>query len=407
MLFIGKPVPPEFLIDRKDIVDKLVTDLSNLNIQSSFALIGYRRVGKTSILGKVKEVLEKNGFIVIYFDVKERMADPQSFLTDLEKEILDEYKNHIGRFQRTKIKLSEAKNLLIDKISEVVSYVDEVGVEISPDGTITPKIHFGEEKDQKKHNYASQFRSVFKTADVVAEKSGKRVILMLDEFQDLVKLNNFAGITDIVSLYRGVLQTRGNVAHVVSGSKVHMLRNMLDCEDSPLYQHFIVEDVKDLETVYAQELFSTVFQKRNPDNKLGGQELGEQSLEAVKIVGGNPFYLTVMAQHWDGKAPLLKIFDELISPSAGTLYIYTNYVLAEDLNSAKGGPLLKKIVKEMAKVDNPIEASELARRVHKTQNYIQFYLEQLVKFDVIRLADRGLYVLVDPVVSSCLRRNYT
>ena len=241
---------------------------------------------------------------------------------------------------------------------------------------------------------------------MVAEKSGKRVILILDEFQDLTKLNTFAGIRDIVSLYRGILQKRGNVAHVVSGSRVHMLRNMLDCEDSPLYQHFTVENVNALETVYAQELFSTVFRKRNPEHKLNERELEERSTEAVKIVGGNPFYLTIIAQEWDGKAPLLRIFDELISAPTGNLYNYTSYILAEDLSSAKGGSLLNKIVKEMARATDPIEASEIARRVRKTQNYIQPYLEQLVKFDVIRLVERGTYVLIDPVISSCLRKNY-
>ena len=410
-MFVGKPAPPEFLIDRNVIVNKLVTDLSNPAVQPGFALIGYRRIGKTSILEKVKHELENKGLVVVYFDVKERMADPESFLTDLEAEILQEYRNQINRFQRAKLKLSEARNLVTKKISDLVSSVEDVGVEISPDGTITPKIHFGEGKDRKSSDYSKQFRSVFKTADVLAEKSGKRVVLMLDEFQDLVKLNEFSGIKDIVSLYRGVLQRRRNVAHVISGSRVHMLRNLLDSKDSPLYQHFLVEDVKDLDPSDARKLFITVFKSRNPDYRQrkheAKDELDIRASETVEIVGGNPFYLTVMAQAWNGKTPLQAVFDMLISPPAGTLYIYTNYVLAEDLTTAKGGPMLKRIVREMALAPSPIEASELAKRVHKTQNYLQFYLDQLVKFDVIKSAGRGLYVLVDPVISQCLRKNYS
>ncbi|MDH2900819.1 MAG: ATP-binding protein [archaeon] len=411
-MFVGKPAPPEFLIDRNVIVNKLVTDICNPSIQPGFALIGYRRIGKTSILDKVKQELENKGLVVVYFDVKERMADPESFLTDLEAEILQEYRNQISRFQRTKLKLSEAKKLVIQKISDVVGSVEEVGVEVSPDGTITPKIHFGEGKDRKTSDYGKQFRSVFKTANVVAKKSGKRVVLMLDEFQDLVKLNEFAGIRDVISLYRGVLQRRGNVVHVISGSRVHMLRNMLDSKDSPLYQHFMVEDVKDLEVSDALKLFITVFKSRNPEYRPRKNEGKEDGLaacasEVVEIVGGNPFYLTVMAQEWDGKTPPQNIFEALISPPAGTLYIYTNYVLAEDLTTAKGGSMLKRIVREMAVAPSPIEASEIAKRVHKTQNYLQFYLDQLVKFDVIKSAGRGLYVLVDPVISRCLRKNYS
>lgn len=410
-LFVGKPAPPEFLIDRNAIVNKLVRDISNPSIQPGFALIGYRRIGKTSILDKVKEELKNKGLVVVYFDVKERMADPESFLTDLEAEILQEYTDQISRFHRTKLKLSEAKKLVMQKISDVVSSVEEVGIEVSSDGKITPKIHFGEGKNRKTSDYSKQFRSVFKTADVVAEKSGRRVVLMLDEFQDLVKLNDYAAIKNVISLYRGVLQRRGNVVHVISGSRVHMLRNMLDSTDSPLYQHFVVEDVKDLEASDARKLFITLFKSRNPDYRPRKQEekdeLSACASEVVEMVGGNPFYLTVMAHEWDGRTPPQDVFDALISPPAGTLYIYTNYVLAEDLTTAKGGSMLKRIVREIAVGPSPIEASEIARRVHKTQNYLQFYLDQLIKFDVVKSAGRGLYVLVDPVISRCLRKSYS
>jgi AAA+ ATPase superfamily predicted ATPase len=56
-LFVGKPVPPESMVDRKEIVEKLAKDLSNPGINPAYAILGYRRIGKTSILNKVKQEL--------------------------------------------------------------------------------------------------------------------------------------------------------------------------------------------------------------------------------------------------------------------------------------------------------------------------------------------------------------
>jgi hypothetical protein len=332
------------------------------------------------------------------------LADPESFLTDLETEILREYAGQISRIQKAKLKVAQARNTVAHKISDVVNSVDEIGVEISPDGTVTPKIHFD---DSARQSYANQFRSVFRTADVIAEKSKKRVVLILDEFQDLIKLNEYTGMKDVVSLFRGALQKRGNVSYVISGSRVHMLREMLEEKGSPLFQHFIVEFVKGLDEPDAKQLFMLVYKKRNPEDEATALLLETKAAEATKLVGGNPFYIILLAQSWNGKVSLDETLDELISAPTGALYIYANYVLAEDLGSAKGGPILRKIVREMALAASPIEASVISRKVGKSQNYMQFYLQQLTKYDVIKLVERGVYALVDDVIARCLRKNYS
>ncbi|MHB8565889.1 MAG: AAA family ATPase [Nitrososphaerales archaeon] len=393
------------MVDRKEIIEKLTKDLSNPGINSAYAILGYRRIGKTSILNKVKQELEKKGLIVVYFDVKERLADPESFLTDLETEILREYAGQISRIQKAKLKVAQARNVVANKISDVVNSVDEIGVEISPDGTVTPKIHFG---DSAKQSYANQFRSVFRTADVIAEKSKKRVVLILDEFQDLIKLNAYTGMKDVVSLFRGALQKRGNVSYIISGSRVHMLRDMFEERESPLFQHFIVEFIGGLDEADAKQLFTMVYKKRNPEHEaISSLLLETRAEEATKLVGGNPFYIILLAQSWNGRVSIDETFNELISAPTGALYIYANYVLAEDLGSSNGGAILRKIVREMAIATSPMEGSMISRKVGKSQNYIQFYLQQLMKYDVIKLKERGVYVLVDDVIARSLRKNYS
>jgi len=400
-MFIGKPAPPEMLVDREEIIDKLVKDISNLKINPVYALLGYRRIGKTSILLKVKVELERKGLIVVYYDVKERLTDPESFLIDLQGEIFNAYRRHISLIRRAALKASELKKVILQKISDIVSSIDEVGVEISPDGTIIPKMRFG---GRGRSDYAKLFRSVFKTADVIAERSNRRVVLILDEFQDITKLNQYKGLKNVLDLYRGVLQARGNISHIISGSRVHMLRNVLEKHESPLFQHFVSEFIGGLEEDDAMRLFSIIVEGR--DLGLDKKSINRAAREAVNLVGGHPYYIMMLAEAWGGRTRLEGVFDRLISAPAGPIYLYTNYVLAEDLGEAKGGPLLKKIIRIMALEGKPMEASEIARRVGRSQNYLEFYLQELMKYDAIRKVGRGVYELVDKVIESCIAKSY-
>ena len=399
-MFIGKPVPAAVLIDRDEIVNKLVKDISNSRIHPSFALLGYRRIGKTSILLKVKEELERRELVVVYFDVKERATDPEGFLRDLEEALLSAYSNYLGGFQKVALKASGLPRAIAQKVIDLVSSVESFGVELSPDGTIMPKIKLG---DKSEEDFAKLFRSVFKTADVIAERAKKRVVLIFDEFQDILRLKEYKGLKNVLDLYRGALQKRGNVCHIISGSRVHMLRSIFEEPGSPLFQHFTSETIGDLDESYATKLFSSVVENR--EIGVGKEELRKSGKKIFSLVGGHPYYIILLAEAWDGKSSLENTFERLIAAPTGSLYIYANYVIAEDLGKATGGPMLNKIVRVIAQEGKPMESSEIARKVGKPQNYIQSYLRHLSDYDVITRVDRGVYRLVDNVISQCIAKN--
>jgi len=362
--------------------------------------LGYRRIGKTSILLKVKEELERRQLVVVYFDVKERATDPEGFLRDLEEELLSAYSNHLGGFQKVALKASGLPRAIAQKVIDLVSSVESFGVELSPDGTIMPKIKLG---DKSEEDFAKLFRSVFKTADVIAERAKKRVVLIFDEFQDILRLKEYKGLKNVLDLYRGALQKRGNVCHIISGSRVHMLRSIFEEPGSPLFQHFTSETIGDLDESYATKLFSSVVENR--EIGVGKEELRKSGKKIFSLVGGHPYYIILLAEAWDGKSSLENTFERLIAAPTGSLYIYANYVIAEDLGKATGGPMLNKIVRVIAQEGKPMESSEIARKVGKPQNYIQSYLRHLSDYDVITRVDRGVYRLVDNVISQCIAKN--
>jgi len=392
-MYIGKPSPPAELVNRKHEVTELVANLSNPRVNYCYALTGYRRVGKSSILLKVKDELTKKGIITVYFDVKENASDPEFFLDQLGEAILVECRAFLTLRQSMK---SKAKTLH-KQIVKAFSTLKGIGTEITfnPDGTwsVMPKIEFGEERGRE---YARPFKSVFNLSNELSDRVGRRIVVILDEFQDIMALAQFKGLKNIMDQFRGVLQSRGNVCYVISGSRVHMLEALLRDHSSPFYMHFKEMQVKELDKDFAKVLFSKTVLSRG----IVSDDLDRASEDAVRLVGGHPFYLMVLAEQWDGRTPLKEVLNRLLRGPTGPIYLYANYVLAEDLSKARGGPVLRRIVIALAR--EPLTFSQIARAIQKRQTSIGFYLEQLSRFDVIRKDEAGRYLLVDRVIAESI-----
>ena len=68
MKFIfGRELDTDEIYDRKDEINSII---KSCNIRQPLAIIGYRRVGKSSILNAAKSILEKQDMIVIKFNVE-------------------------------------------------------------------------------------------------------------------------------------------------------------------------------------------------------------------------------------------------------------------------------------------------------------------------------------------------
>lgn len=397
-MYIGKPSPPTELVDRDQEVAELVKNLSNPRVNYCYALTGYRRIGKSSILLKVKDELSKKGVITVYFDVKENMSDPEFFLDQLARTILGECRAFLTLRQSIKSKAQDLGRTVRQQIMRALSALRGVGAEftMNPDGTwsITPKIEFGEQKDRE---YARPFKSVFSMPNELAQRLRRRIVIMLDEFQDINALTEFKGLKNVMDQFRGILQNRSNVCYVISGSRVHMLEALLRDNRSPFYMHFKEMLVKEMDNESAKALFTKVVLSRQIDVS----SLDLASEDAARLVGGHPFYLIMLGEEWNGKMPLTESLGRLIRGPTGPIYLYTNYVLAEDLSKARGGPILRRIVIALAR--EPLAFSQIAHAVRKKESSIGFYLNQLIRFDVIKKDELGRYLLVDRVIAESIK----
>lgn len=395
---IGSPASPKFLINRKNEINTLVTKMKSKSINYNVAMIGYRRIGKTSILLKLQNLLSQEDNIVpVYFDVQKNMGEPKIFFTRLQKTIFDAYINkQKSTIQKTKTRSAIVLGNVLSKLIDAIQSkkITSIGAEISSDGTITPKINF----DEKKTNYAETFYSVFQTLNAIADKNHIKFVVILDEFQDFVDLKRYDGLKDIFNLFRAVVQERGNnVSYIISGSRVHLLNNILDSGKSSIFTHFEKMIIHGMDKLHSAELFTKYLTAR----KIKVEKTVAE--KAFEISGGVPFYLMALAEAWDDKKNLQDTFHEILTSPLGSLKNYVDYVLSEDLGNVKGGPILRTILRALASSEeNGLSYSEISHKINVPMTKLSFYMNNLQNSDLVEQTEKK-FKIRDNIVREYLK----
>jgi hypothetical protein len=189
--------------------------------------------------------------------------------------------------------------------------------------TITPTPYLREvERD-----YSVVFRSTFEYIDQIAERSGRRVVVMLDEFQSMTEWKRYAGLEAIREHLKHVVEARRNVCYVVSGSRTHFMRNMVSSGRSPLFGLFNIMEISYLDEGPSKELF-----KMNDPSASEGE-----AKEAYHLVSGHPFYLIALATSRRKGETVKDTYLRSLASAAGSLNFYVKYVLTEDIGTYAGG----------------------------------------------------------------------
>ena len=392
---IGSPASPKDLVDRKGEIKDLLSKMKSKSINYNVAVIGYRRIGKTSILIKLKEMLVKeDDYVAVYFDVQKNMAEPKIFFTRLQKAVFDAYIEKLSKAQKVRTKSSQVVGTVLSKLLEAIrsKKITSIGATITPEGAIIPKIDFGD----KKPDYTEVFYSVFRTMKAFADKSNIKFIIILDEFQDFADLKRYSGLKEVFNLFRAVVQERGdNVSYIISGSRVHMLNTILDSGKSSLFTHFEKLAIPDMDKKYSVELFTKYLSARKikVDKKVAEK--------AFELVTGVPFYLMVLAEAWNPQNDITDTYYEILINPLGALKNYVDYVLSEDLGSVKGGPILRTILRALATSDG-LSYSEIGHKIDVAITKLPFYMINLEKSDLVKQVDKK-FIIRDKIVRDYLK----
>jgi len=379
MSIVGKP--PEDPVDREWEVGKIVDAMTDPKANANYALVGHRRIGKSTILAKVKRILDEDDRVIVgYIDLGEFRHSPVGFAETLTESLTESYSRTLPRTSKVIQSVASAMSQIreIRRLrARFVASVDMMG---------NPRIEVDPLLKSRTEEHAKSLSNVFDYANDLSRMSKKRVLIIIDEFQHVIDYRRIRGLERILDILKTIIERRADVSLVVSGSRIHYLQNILGGGTSPLFGHFVILDIGPLEKKYAVELFA----------KSGGDRIGEEDAEAAfGEVGGHPYYLVMLAEGRKKGEPIRDAYVRLLTAPTGAIYLYVNYVLTEDLGAGYKGTNYPPILVSLAGGAKTV--SEISRDTGIRMTNLPRLLNTLIEYDIVGKSGRR-YSITDKVI---------
>lgn len=236
----------------------------------------------------------------------------------------------------------------------------------------------------------------FAFPEKVARSLGVKLLLFLDEFQDLADLSAYKGARNVVGVFRAHTDTE-NVGYVLAGSLVSAMRRLIADAGSPLFLQFDQHAL----TPFTREDTDELTRKIIPD------VIDHSILGAVyRYSSGYPYYIVQIVR----RMRLLHRLDDLpldedlvkqafmvetLAPTGG-IHNHCRYVYDVSLEKATRYAALKSVLTVLA-VEEELNQSQVARRLRIAQGTARNYLNTLVEIGLVTQR-AGRYYYQDPVL---------
>ena len=367
-----------------------ISNLTNLlnstseNNAPDILVTGIRGVGKTVLLNKIKQFMDKN-YLVVYMDFsvsqtyqKNKMSLKglydffyQKIIEEAQLKGLDTLKNHIKKFFKTNnFKLKEV----------VTASAFDISIPIPIIGT---------ERDLERYR-----DFVFKLPQEIYEHNKDKIdgiIILIDEFQVIKELDTY--LESFLWNFRGYVTEQRNVAYVLSGSMG--LQDNLISEIAGQNGAFGGRMLTININPFSKTTTQNYLKERAPELKFT-QEGFERF---YKCTSGIPYYINIFARQLPVNQELdennvIDAFDNNISFIVSHLINEWNRLTTKE----------KDII--IALIDSPLKRIELARKLNVKSGSLSDKLNKLQNLDLIRFVN-GEYEISEKMLKRWLEIEYS
>ncbi len=338
------------LVERKEYLDFLAKD-------RNVALLGRKKAGKTLILKSYLES-EKNA---VYIDLEKLSLTPEKFSIEFIGNVMFNFlkKSNYVNFLSIDYLIKNSASLGCEECFEILKSVENELLKIKP-------------------NQRFLVESAFNFVEVFAAKKGKKIIVCFDNFENILDLNNFSQIKDILSLIDFESE---NVRFVAASSLISQFRNL---------KNFEVIELKNLDKNEASVLIQ----------KLIGKVDKKVIDEIFNLSKGHPFVLKSVALRFKEVKDVRKAFLVELLCKDSFVYDYCKESLNFYLNLARGQSLLRDILKVVSREE--LRLSEVARGIYRSAPITKAMIERLVLVDLISKKD-SRFVFNDKILQLWLK----
>jgi hypothetical protein len=204
----GMSVEGENFTDRVKETKRLKLDFENgINV----ILVSPRRMGKSSIVKRVKSEMTNPGLKIVLMDIYDCRSE-YDFYNRFASAIIK------GTSTKTEQILETIKRFLV-RLTPKISFSPEPMSEVSLSLGITPQ------------NY--QPEEILQLPEMIAQEQGVHLVVCIDEFQ---QIGEFSDSLAVQKRLRGVWQHQRNVSYCLFGSKKHLMTRLFQNRKMPFYQ---------------------------------------------------------------------------------------------------------------------------------------------------------------------------
>ena len=205
----GKVVRDDDFTDRTKETEKL---LDNIHSLTNTAIISPRRWGKSSLVAKVVTMAsEDKDYLIVRMNAF-KCDDEQEFYASYARNIMEQ--------------ISTSAESLINNAREFIS-------------TLLPKVSFSDPLSRYEISFGLDVvrnpisDDILDLPQRIASKRGKKVVVCIDEFQ---QIGEFSNTLKFQKILRNHWQEHTDVAYILYGSRKHMMLNIFGEYKSPFYK---------------------------------------------------------------------------------------------------------------------------------------------------------------------------
>jgi hypothetical protein len=217
-----RPVDPSHMIGRADDVGRVAASLSG---GGNVVLAGPRRTGKTTVADAALQACRADGAYVAAVDLF-GLPGPTEFAQALTVALLANrpaLRRAFGDAGSVRDVLGALRKAAVVRARQDLGHGVEMVFEIGAGGA-----------EAGSHE---RLRVALELAERLAERDGRRVVIFLDEFQEIVGADKRFGPSEQVTrLMRAVLQRSPHVSVLFAGSIEHLMRELFAPSDRALSQ---------------------------------------------------------------------------------------------------------------------------------------------------------------------------
>jgi len=349
---------------------------SRINI----ALFGLRRIGKTELLLQFKNTTHDNNILIPYINLQKIIPDTEGFVKAYSKELI--YETIRQKEQADYPYEIEDLLILASKLGDMETHHVRTLISIL-----------------KQHEIATEelLELTFAFAQKLAEKHKKKIIFMLDEFQELLQVH-----PRFLQVMRSITEKQKDVNYWISGSVFSVFNEMLNYKN-PFFGQFTRMTLENFDRESTYELIDSTLPFKIAQNHKD---------KIYKFTNGQPYYTVAVCRKISEQYALDSsintpqvnycIMNEIFADT-GSINEHFEYILDVSLAKFKNKDRYKTILFLLSQ--DPATLAAIARHIKKPTGEISNYLKALLRTDLIFRKD-STYHIRDPLFAFWVNNKY-